>query len=64
MLGMQYYGQVGDAGASELGEGLKINSSLLRLYLVSDFVLIWFVYGLFVALIVLWFHKTVLCVLV
>ena len=40
MLGMQMSGQVGDAGASELGEGLKINSSLLRLYLVSDFVLI------------------------
>ena len=34
--GMQGYNKVGDAGALGLGEGLKMNSSLQMLNLVSD----------------------------
>ena len=36
MRGLQQYNQVGDAGAFGLGEGLKVNSSLQKLYLVSS----------------------------
>ncbi len=36
MRGMQQCNQVGDAGAFGLGEGLKVNSSLQKLYLVSS----------------------------
>jgi hypothetical protein len=36
--GMQGYNKVGDAGAVGLGEGLKMNSSLQMLFLVSDLI--------------------------
>ena len=35
---LQSENKVGDAGACALGEGLKMNSSLTELYLVSVFV--------------------------
>ncbi len=36
-LGLQGHSEVGDLGASELGEGLKVNSSLQMLCIVSGF---------------------------
>ena len=39
---LQYANQIGDRGAEMIGEGLKVNSNLLYLYLVRlgfDFVL-------------------------
>ena len=45
-LGLQSTGEVGDAGACSLGDGLKVNSSLQELHLVSDLFL-FFVFVLF-----------------
>ena len=42
---LQGENQIGDAGAAGLGEGLQVNSSLQRLYLVRLFVYCLFLWG-------------------